>query len=101
MEKRINKRHKCEASIRCSCFNKENIINAKMLNYSESGMYFESDSVFKEGTNILFKMKRCLFIPSDPELCEGLRTVSLAEVKWWKEMSGEDSSHFGIGVKYY
>lgn len=101
MEKRFDKRHNCEASIICNCFNKENICNGKMLNYSKDGMYFVSDSFFKEGTNIFFKMKKCLFGASDPELCEGLRTVSLAEVRWWKEISGEDFSHFGIGVKYY
>ncbi len=101
MEKRVGKRHNCKASIICNCFNKENIFNAEMLNYSEGGMYFESDSFFKEGTNIFFKINKCLFDASDPETCNGLRTVSLAEVRWWKEISGEDSSHFGIGVKYY
>ena len=52
-----------------------------MLNYSKDGMYFESDSFLKEGTNIFFKMKKCLFGAYDPELGEGLRTVSLAEVR--------------------
>jgi len=101
MEKRIDNRRKCDASIVCSCFNKENICNAKMLNYSRDGMYFESDSFFKEGTNIFFKIKNCQLDPSDPELCEGLRTISLAQVRWWKDMGREDSSRFGIGVKYY
>ncbi|HUV78278.1 MAG TPA: hypothetical protein VMW06_09475 [Desulfobacterales bacterium] len=101
MEKRIDNRRKCDASIVCACFNKENICNAKILNYSRDGMYFESDSLFKEGTNIFFKIKNCRFDTSDPELCEGLRTVSLAQVKWWKDMSREYTSRFGIGVKYY
>jgi len=72
-----------------------------MLNCGEGGMYFESDSFFKEGTNIFFKVKNFSFDTSAPELCDGLRTVSLAEVRWWKEMSSEDPSRFGIGVKYY
>ena len=101
MEKRVDKRHNCEASIICNYFNKEKTFNAKMLNYSEGGMYFESDSFFKEGINIFFKMKSCLFDASDLELCNGLRTVSLAEVRWRKEISSEDSSRFGMGVKYY
>ena len=101
MEKRVEKRYNCKASIIYNCFNKENIFHAEMLNYSEGGMYFESDSFFKEGINIFFKINKCLFDASDPETCNGLRTVSLAEVRWWKEISGEDSSHFGIGVKYY
>ena len=101
MEKRVTKRQTCEASIISNCFNKEKVFNAKMLNYSKNGMYFESDSLFKNGTNILFKTKSCSFSASDPELGEGLRTISLAEVRWWKEIGDDDSPHFGIGVKYY
>ena len=101
MEKRINNRRKCDASIVCAYFNKENVSYAKMLNYSQDGMYFESDSLFEEGSNIFFKIKDCLFELSDPDLIEGLRTASLAQVKWCKNMGGKDASHFGIGVKYY
>ena len=101
MKKRADKRHNCDVSIVCNCFNKDKIFNAKMLNYSKCGMYFESDSFFKEGTNIFFKMKSCWFSVSDPEFCEGPRTVSLAQVRWWKEMEEKDSFRFGIGVKYY
>ncbi len=101
MKKRADKRHICDASIIFNHFNKENAFNAKVLNYSEYGMYFESDSFFKEGTNIFFKIKSCLFSVSDPEFYEGPRTESLAEVRWCKEISSEDPSRFGIGVKYY
>ena len=100
MEKRIDKRHRCKASIAWGCFNKRKMYNAKVLNYSKDGMYFESDVFFKEGANIYFQMNDCLFDDSDPEISEGLRTTSLAEVKWWKDIGGEDDSHFGVGVKY-
>ena len=101
MEKRIDHRRKCDASIVCAYFNKENVCNAKMLNYSRDGMYFESNSLFEEGSNIFFKIKDYLFDATDPDLFEGLRTASLAQVKWCKNMGGQDASHFGIGVKYY
>lgn len=101
MQKRIDKRHKCEASVTCNCFNKDKTVNATMLNCAEGGMYFESDSFFKEGTNIFLKVRDCSFDTSPPEICNGLRTVSLAEVRWWKEMDSEDASRFGFGVKYY
>ena len=100
MEKRTDERHRCEASIAWGCFNKKKMFNAKILNYSKDGMYFESDVFFKEGANIYFQMNDCLFDASDPELCEGLRTISLAEVKWWKDIGGTDDNHFGVGVKY-
>jgi len=101
MKRRVDKRHQCQASVICNCFNKDNTVNATMLNCGEGGMYFESDSFFKEGTNIFFKVKTCSFDSSAPELCNGLRTASLAQVRWWKEMGGQDASRFGIGVKYY
>lgn len=100
MGNRADKRHKCEAFIICSCFNNENKVNARMLNYSKDGMYFESDCLFPEGTNIYFKLKKCLFDDSGRGADEGMRTTSLAEVKWWKDMAEEKTSHFGIGVKY-
>jgi hypothetical protein len=101
MQKRANKRHKCEASVICNCFNKDKTVNATMLNCGEGGMYFESDSFFKEGTNIFFKVKSCSFNTFAPEFCNGLRTTSLAQVRWCKEMVSQDASRFGFGVKYY
>jgi hypothetical protein len=101
MKKRTNKRHKCEASVICSFFNKDQPVDATMLNCGSGGMYFESDSLFKEGTNIFFKVKTCFFDASTPELCSGLRTASLAQVRWWKKMGDKDAFRFGIGVKYY
>lgn len=101
MEKRVDKRHNCEASILCNFFNKDRTITAEMLNYSEGGMHFESDSFFAKGTNILFRVKTCSSGTYGPELGNGLRTVSLAEVRWWQEMGSEDSSRFVMGVKYY
>ncbi|MEJ2655707.1 MAG: hypothetical protein P8012_00720 [Desulfobacterales bacterium] len=100
MEKRIDKRHRCEASIAWGCFNKKQMFNAKMLNFSKDGMYFESDAFLKEGANIYFQLNDCRVDRSDPERYEGLRTVSLARVKWWKDIGGEKDKHFGVGVKY-
>ena len=100
MEKRTGKRHKCEASIALGCFNKTKLFNAKMLNFSKEGMYFESEVLLKEGAHIYFQMNDCLFDTSDPERYEGLRSVSLARVKWWKDIGGEKANHFGFGVKY-
>jgi hypothetical protein len=63
-------------------------------------MYFESDVFFKKGSSIYFQMNDCQFDASNPESREGLRTASLAEVKWWRDIGGEGDSYFGIGVKY-
>lgn len=100
MEKRTDKRRKCEASIAWGCFNKKKTFRAKMLNFSKDGMYFESNVFFKEGASIRFQMDDCRLDALDPELCEGLRSMSLAQIKWWKDIGGKDDNHFGVGVKY-
>lgn len=71
-----------------------------MLNYSKEGMYFESEVFLKEGVNIYFQMNDCMFDTSDSERYEGLRSVSLARVKWWKDIGGRQVNRFGFGVKY-
>ena len=101
VSKRAFARNDCEAHITYAVYNTEKYFNAKMCNNGEGGMYFESDSLFKEGTNILFKVKTCSFETSVQEALSGLRTLSLAQVRWWKDMSSKDASRFGIGVKYY
>jgi hypothetical protein len=100
MEKRTDTRHRCEASIAWGCFNDRKMFRAKMLNFSKDGMYFESEVFLKEGANIYFQMNDCSFDASDPEQHDGLRTVSLARVKWWKNIGGEGANCFGVGVRY-
>ena len=101
MNKRSDKRINCEASITFCCFNKDHSFKAKMLNFSRQGMYFESDSFFKEGTCIFYKMQNCKFDNPDSEFYDAPRTTSLAEVRWWKQIGDKDSIYFGVGVKYY
>lgn len=101
MKKRSDKRMNCEASITYSYFNKDDSFKARMLNFSKQGMYFESDSFFKKGTSIFYKIKNCKLDYSGSEFCEAPRTTSLAEVKWWKQIGDEASLRFGVGVKYY
>ncbi len=71
-----------------------------MFNYSKEGMYFESEVFLKEGANIYFQLNDCMFDTSDPDRYDGLRSVSLARVKWWKDIGGKKVNHFGFGVKY-
>jgi len=101
MNKRNDQRHNCEASITWRYFNKDETFNGKMLNFCKSGMYFESGAFIKQGTTIYFRLTNCSCFPYDPDHCVGIRTVSLAEVKWCKEISKKDATYFEIGVKYY
>jgi hypothetical protein len=100
MEKRSNERHNCEASFICNYFNKEKSHKARVLNYSESGVYIECDGFFKCGATVLLRMERFVSGDSDAEVCCSLGTVSLGQVKWCKEMADRDSPYFALGLKY-
>ena len=101
MERRDNKRYPLEASIDFGRFNGEKTFHAKTLNCSKDGMYLESDHFFREGTMILIRLKSFSFIDSAPEALEGVRSISLAKVKWLQPMDDSSDQRFGIGIKYY
>jgi len=92
---------KCNISIVCSIFNKIETYYGKMISYNQKGMNFESAQYYTKGTNIFFRIKNCLLENTDPELCEGLRTASLAEVIWCEKIKNENNCLYRTGVKYF
>jgi Tfp pilus assembly protein PilZ len=55
-EKRRQVRHKCEGIIEWSYFNRTVNFAAKLLNFSEGGIYFETGHDLKPGATIFLKM---------------------------------------------
>ena len=103
MEKRTSARHNKEASILCSCFRTDRSdqgYTAKMVNYGGGGMCLQSSRLIKPGTSLLCKLQDCSFNSADSQSFEGPRTISIAEVRWCKELRDIDKPCFGIGVKY-
>ena len=101
IEKRENNRQAATASIVFSYFNKNYLYGAEALNYCSSGMCFKSNLVLQPGASIYIRVKKYSPNGSGPNGSRGLRSVSLAEVKWCKEISAGDAPYYGIGVKYY
>ena len=99
-EKRRSVRHKCEAFLKWSFFNKEIYFDAKLLNFSESGVYFETGHDLKPGTTIFMKMEIDSLINFKFLDHDGPRSVSMGEVKWRIDLSGNDQSYYGVGVRY-
>ena len=103
MEKRNSPRHEKEASVLCSFLRTDTSdpgYMAKMVNYGGGGMGLESDRVLKPGTSLLCKLQDCSFSSVDSKSFEGPRTISLAEVRWCRELRGFGEPCFGIGIKY-
>jgi hypothetical protein len=72
-----------------------------MANYSEDGLYFESDCAFQPGTSIFIRIQKKLTTDAACDVKEGFRSQALGEVKWCKELNAEGSTYYGVGVKYY
>ena len=99
-KRRMEKRYDCEAKIKWSYFNNGEIFDAKILNCSLNGNYFETPHVIKPGSTILIRLETLLSkcTRSDEPLC--LRTISLAKVKWCNNRVEDGDLNFGVGVRH-
>jgi hypothetical protein len=65
-------------------------------------MCIKSNFFLQPGTVVYIRLKNS--IPkgeSCPGAYNGLRSATLAEVKWCKYMHDENDSYYGVGVKFY
>jgi hypothetical protein len=99
-EKRGHERHNCEAITKWSYFNQNNLSDGKILNFSRSGIYLMSDQPIKAGTTIFFRLEILLSGTWGSSDQGWLRTISIGEVKWCKELVGNIGGCYGIGVQY-
>jgi hypothetical protein len=99
-EKRADARHDCEAIIKWSYFNKETYFKAKLLNFSRGGVYIETAHDIKLHATILIQMEIVISSKINSLDYECLRHVSLGEVKWRIDLSENDQSYYGVGVRY-
>ena len=99
-EKRMYERYRCEARINRSYFNKNRSYRATLLNVGRNGVYFETDKEIEPNTTILLRLEAIL---GDHRLLSEkncLRTIALADVKWSKKISNENSVYYGAGARY-
>jgi hypothetical protein len=101
-EKRADERFVSDMTIIFSNFSTKNWDEnfSVTLNISAGGMCFESRHSLKPHTNLYIRTGQ------NPEMVHGirkwnlLRTSTLAEVRWCREVTGEDGCGYSIGVKY-
>lgn len=100
-EKRACQRHCHVADITFSYFNSEHVYKAEALNFGSDGMCFKSILFLQPGATVCIRLKSVRDDPVGACACEGLRSVTLAEVKWCREVPGDENSSYGVGVKYF
>lgn len=89
-------RYSCEAVAQYAYTGEENYYEAKIYNYSNGGMYLESQYAVDPGTKMDIKMTNYSPGASGPESCETYQ----AEVKRCSEYSGQGATYYGVGVQY-
>jgi hypothetical protein len=100
-EKRVHERHSFSADIAFSYFNKKPSYNAHTLNLGTGGMCFKSDLFLRPGATVFIRVKKTHPNGSCTGFCEGLRSLTLAEIKWCKKEPDKDDPDYGVGVKYF
>jgi hypothetical protein len=96
-EKRKSVRHDHEASIVFAYQNSDEFYNAKMCNFSNSGLCFESSAAIEPGSDIYVMMEEFLPDTIGSEIYDGY----LAEVRWCQRLPQVDPAAYHVGVKYY
>jgi hypothetical protein len=99
-EKRADVRHDCEAIIKWSYFNKDKYFKAKLLNFSRGGVYIETAHDIKPQATIFMQVEMVLSSNINSLDYERLRYVSLGEVKWCIDLSGNAQTYYGVGLQY-
>ena len=91
---RASKRYQRKSPVMLEDFRTGFYYNGTMYNYSDDGIYFESNYAPRPGRKIHIK------VDDLPEL----RTphVYLAEVRWRKPLTESASSYsYGVGIRYF
>jgi hypothetical protein len=99
-EKRSGIRRHFEASIIYAPFNTNNYHDGEMVDISERGMSFRSRAPLKPGAVIFIRIQKysCMISNINSEIQP--RFVTLAEVKWCRELISKYETLYDIGVIY-
>ena len=100
-DRRLFERRNYQIPIEISFVRDAKISNAQSLNHCKNGMCIESTSSFHLGATLTVRVKD--FHPYGPciGLCEGLRCITLAEVRWCTKIAEADVSHYRVGIQFF
>ncbi len=100
-KRRMEERYDCEAKIKWSYFNGRRFYNAKILNFSRNGIYFETPHEIKAKATLFIRVEKILSKDMRSDESSFLRTVSLADVKWCNKSSKDGVSNFKVGLRHF
>ena len=95
--KREYERHELDTPIVYAYHDSDQFFNARMCNYCKGGMGFETVNAIEPGADIYIMLETFLPDADDAEFYDGY----LAEVRWCRKLSGNNTERYKVGVKYY
>jgi hypothetical protein len=99
MEKRSLLRNCTQISVTCSsltCKGEDAVSHGHMVNCSNGGTCIKLNRKMHEGSIVMIKATQW----SATDLPEGFRTLSLAEVKWSKQLEVGMTPNYAVGLRY-
>lgn len=99
-ERRKHERSDCKGRIKWSYFNHSNFFEGDLLNFNQNGSYFETSKAIKIGSTIFVQFTDYFLENLSSDEKEVLRNVSLGEVEHCSEILKDDSTYYGVGIKY-
>ena len=100
-ESRASERQDYTTPIVFSYSNKKHLFNAQTLNHCAGGVGFKPNVFLQPGITLYIRVKELHLNGSYTGRCKGLRSVTLAEVKWCKEISDSDRFSDVLGTKHF
>ena len=100
-DQRAFERHSHCARIRFSYFNQAHYYEAQLCNYCDGGMCLRSKVALQPGASVFI---RVLSSHADDAIgCDwgGLRSATLAEAKWCREVPYDADFFYEMGMKYF
>jgi hypothetical protein len=102
-EKRWSTRNLANIGIVCQPYSSASNIRrctGVLRNYSNGGIYIEAPHDYKSGTILVIRTNHSAQPSSTAPSGEGVRTICLAEVKWRQDLSDQQTTRYGMGLKY-
>lgn len=104
-EKRECARFSCGSPVEWGYLAKPEKHSARMRNFSEAGVCFESARPPVHGATILVRLEAyqddCRSDCREGSECPWPRSIVLGEVKWCRDIAESGQSLFGVGVKFH
>jgi len=100
-ERRRIPRHAHSLPLTLSVFNRDQIFEGCMINYSPDGLCAEICRNIRPGTSVHFRIDGGPASVPESVVCHCFRTTALGEVKWCQASGQGRPQRYLIGIRYY